>query len=122
MMLTIRSEQMAVFTLQFESRFARRMAGHLKETFPKEVARQGLSDERLELLALRGLSDARNYGVVNEGDVERYIECMVVLGPQFDTDGQFPWAGQALQNAALDGEAKMDRIDEHLVFNPRVGC
>lgn len=122
MALRIRNEQISVFTRQFESRFAKRMARHLKDTFPKEVEKQELTEEKLEKLATDGLSFARRYGVANEGDVVRYIECMVILGPQFDSDERFPWAGEALRNADLDGETKMDRIDDHLVFNVRVGC
>jgi hypothetical protein len=120
--IKIRNEQVAVFTRLFESRFAGKMARHLRETYPREVEKQGLTDDGLQQLALRGLTDARTYGIVNEGDVERYIECMLLLGPQFVTDERFPWAGPILRSPGLDGEAKMDRIDEHLVFELRVGC
>jgi hypothetical protein len=117
----IRDEQVAVFTRRLESQFARRMANHLRATFPKEVEKLGINDQGLEQLALRGLADARKYGVVNEGDVQRYLECMVILGPEFDTDERIPWAAQALRRTDLDGEAKMDQIDEYLIFDLRVG-
>jgi hypothetical protein len=118
----IRAEQVAVFSRRLESQFASRTASHLRETLPKEVEKMGIKDEELEPLALRGLADARKYGVVNEADIRRYIECMVVLGLRFDSDGRFPWAGQTLRRTDLDGEAKMDAIDQYLIFDLRVGC
>ncbi|MGA2703391.1 MAG: hypothetical protein ABSH35_20125 [Isosphaeraceae bacterium] len=118
----IRSEQVDVFTRRLEVQFAKRMANHLRITFPREVEKLGVDDEGLEQLALRGLANARKYRVVNESDVRRYIECMVILGPHFDCDEQFPWAAQSLRRTDLDGEAKMDQIDEHLIYDLRVGC
>lgn len=122
MLFRIRTEQVETFARSLEVQFAVRTATHLRNAFPAVVEKQGLDDDALNQLSLRGLAAARRYGVVNEGDVERYIECMLILGPAFDTDPRFPWAGQALSRADLNGEAKMDLIDDHLIFDLRVGC
>jgi hypothetical protein len=112
----IRKEQLDAFSRELESRFVLRLVRHLREDLPGEVAAQGLQEQDLEPLVMRGVEDAKRYGVVNEGDLRRYIECLAVLGPRFDTDGKFPWAGEALRRTDIDGEAKMDAIDEHLIF------
>jgi hypothetical protein len=118
----IRNEQVEAFSRRLEDRFVDRTAAHLRVAFPKEVEKQGLDDEGLKALGRRGLADANRHGVVNEADVARYIECMLLLGPDFDADPRYRWAGQALARADLDGEAKMDVIDDHLIFDLRVGC
>jgi len=118
----IRNEQVEVLSRRLEDRFVDRTAVHLRANFPREVEKHEFDDEGLKALCRRGLVDARRYGVLNEADVERYIECMLLLGPGFDADPLYPWAGQALARADLDGEAKMDVIDDHLIFDLRVGC
>ncbi|MDR3618418.1 MAG: hypothetical protein P4L85_03635 [Paludisphaera borealis] len=122
MLFRIRTEQVETFSRRLEDQFASKTAAHLRNAFPVEVEKQGFDDDGLRRLSLRGLTEARRYGVVNEADVERYIECMLILDPKFDTDPRFPWARQALARADLDGEAKMDFIDDYLVFDLRVGC
>jgi hypothetical protein len=117
----IREKQVEAFSRVLEDQFAVRTAAHLRKAFPAEVEKQGLDDDALKQLALRGLAAARRHGVVNQADVERYVECMLILGHDFDADPRFPWAGRILARADLDGESKMDQIDDFLIFDVRVG-
>ena len=90
-LMIIRQEQLRVFADKFQSHFLARMVTHLRVAFPQELANRGLSkDEDICNLVLRGLEVSQQYEVINEGDVERYVECMLILGPQFDTDERFP--------------------------------
>lgn len=122
MAFRIRNEQVQAFARRLEADFAERTADRLRDEFPAEVERSGLDHDGLKQLALRGVADARGFDVINEDDVGRYVECMLILGPEFPDDPQFPWAGQILKTADLDGEAKMDQIDEYLIFDLRVGA
>ena len=112
----VREGQMRAFSEELETRFVTRMVRHLRDDFPADLARQKLEVKDLEPLVRRGLAESRKYGVVNEGDVERYVECMVVLSPSFDVDPKFRWAKEILQREDLDGESKMDEIDEYRIF------
>jgi len=96
--------------------FVRRMIAHLRTDFSEEVAARNLRGEDFEPLVRRGIANARGYGVQNEGDLQLFLECMVMLGPSFDKDGARPWAAQILQRADLAGHEKMDQIGDHLVF------
>ncbi len=45
-----------------------------------------------------GIRRARQYGFRDEPQVRFYIDMMLVLGSEFDTDPQFPWAVETLQD------------------------
>ena len=115
-MLQIRRSQMEAFSKQMEDAFVKRMVRHLRADFPEELTAHDLQETDLDRFARRGVNDARGYGVVNEKDVQLYIECMVLLCPDFDRSDRFPWAGETLKREDLDGEQKMDQINEHLAF------
>jgi hypothetical protein len=95
-MLIIRHEQMRVLSFAL---FERWMAPHLHQHFPEECARIG--DGLLRDLIARGIAKARVYGFTSEPDICRYIDLMVVLGPDFDADPRFPWAADILNSAAF---------------------
>jgi hypothetical protein len=115
-MFRVRSEQMAAFSKTLEDSFVHRVLSRLRDGFPQHLEAQGIREPDLEALVRRGMAESRKYKVNNAGDVERYIECMVVLGPSFDVDEKIPWAGQILRRDDVDGEAKMDQIDEYRIF------
>lgn len=122
MTLRIRKDQQAALARDRERAYIDRTARRLRESFPAEVERRGLDDGALRALAGRGVDEGRRHGVVNEGDVDRYVEALLLLGPEFASDPALPWAAAILRAPDLDGEAKMDRIDDHLIFDLRPGC
>jgi len=113
-MLKMRQAQMDAFSESLERAFFRRMFVHLRGDFPAEVASLGLDDAALEAMIHRGIGEARGYGVVHEPDVELYLECMVLLGPDFDR--RIDWCAATLRDQTLDGGKKMDAINDHLLF------
>ena len=81
-----------------------------------------MNEKDLESFVQQGISNSKNYGLENEDDLKLYIECMIILSPNFDQDQRFPWAKEILTNEDLDGEAKMASISEHMIFgleNPK---
>jgi hypothetical protein len=115
-MFRIRQEQMQAFAEQRVSAFVERMVQRLKSDFSNEVAQQKLEEKELEPLVRKGIKEAEAYGAVGENDLELYIDCMVLFSPDFDRNPRFPWAGEILNQAGLNGTEKMDRIHDYLVF------
>jgi len=114
--MRIRKEQIEAFSESLKEAYVVRMAAHLRDDFPEQLESQGLQEDDLEPLVRQGMADAEKYGVVYESDVQLYLECLVLLGPKFDRDRKYPWARQTLRRKDLDGAAKMDEIEQYLVF------
>lgn len=96
--------------------FVKRTVAYLSASFPAEVNAQGLDIAGLEVLTHEGVAGARYYNVVNETDVVRFVECMLLLGRRFDDDENYAWARETLRRTDLTGVAKMDLIDEYRIF------
>jgi|ERR1019366_2191180 hypothetical protein len=94
-MLTIRKEQMAVFSQEEARKFEERMLVHLRKFFPKECEAGGAA--QLRETVKHGLKRAGSYGITAERDVCKYIDLMIVFGCDFDMDKQYPWAGEILE-------------------------
>lgn len=56
-----------------------------------------------------GMDRAEPHGLTSRDPVRLYLELMLLLGSQFDTDPQYPWAGQIL--AEPDQDAPMERAE-----------
>ena len=108
-MLTIRKEQMAVFREPALNDYAKRMVVHLNETFPEKC--EALGDAKIRETVKYGIQRSASYGITTEGDVRRYIDLMVMFGPDFDQDPELPWAGSILGNQAIiNPTTKINRL------------
>lgn len=112
--MVIRPAQIAALHDSLERAFVSRMLVHLSSGFGSHIETLGLDHLSLEEMIRRGIANAREYRVVEESDIELYLECMVLLGPDFDR--RIPWCAAALQDVALSGAQKMDSINEYLLF------
>ena len=99
---------MEVLGRRMRELFVRRSMARLRRTFPSETA--ALSEAQLRSLVLSMIERAARHSVVIENDVQRFIDFSLIYGPEFDTDARRLWIRQILQDAKLDGTAKMDRI------------
>ncbi len=107
-MLLIRDAQMRVLSLAL---FERWMQGHLRECFPDRCAQLETTD--LCRFVHCGLEKARSYCFVDEADGCRFVDLMVVLGPDFDVNPQLPWASVILKNPAFpDPSTRMEALFE----------
>jgi hypothetical protein len=113
-MFKIRREQMDVLAQQSLDQFQAAMLRHLRARFPAQTA--GRLDPELRAMVHEGIGRAAVYGITLETDVKRYLEWMVVHGPQFDRDPKTAWAGEILRSDDLNGTEKVDRIDEAELF------
>ncbi len=114
--MKIREEQKLAFIQNLEESFVKNMVGYLKDNFPKHRRKWNLQEGDFEPLVRQGMTDAEEYGLISEGQIQRYLECMVILGPKFDQDKRYPWASEILCREDLNGEEKIDQISAYLLF------
>ena len=112
--MRIRPEQMRVFAKSARETFLRRQAARLRSSFPVET--ETLETADLESLVEDAFDRARSYGVINQQDVELFLDCTMMLAQDFDTNPRFPWASRSLNRAKLTGTEKMSLIHDHLLF------
>ena len=92
--LVIRSEQMRAFE---SSAFKLWVADHLRKFFPNECAQVG--PQKFSELIDYGIARAHGHGFKAEPDLCRYLDIMIVFGPNFDQD--LPWAREILEDARI---------------------
>ncbi len=110
--MVIRQQQMAELGKAMQHRFEQQMLTHLSANFRSQIG--GWSDEQVLRLVRQGIDESAAHGIHAERDVARYIEFVVIYGPEFHILG---WAAEILATPDLDGAGKMDRIDNHDLFN-----
>jgi len=113
-MVIIRKEQMEVLSKNMVDQFIDRAGAHLQRTFPEQIKNMAETDLREMIHA--GIVKAESYDITDEVDVERFLECMVRFGFDFDNHPQTSWAGQILQDKSLSGTEKMNQIDDYALF------
>jgi hypothetical protein len=81
-MLTMRQNQVEAFRHVAVQNFENRVSSHLKQFLPQLTERLGESG--LRDVIQHGIKRAREYGIVRQRDVGRYIALMLMFGPYFD--------------------------------------
>ncbi len=92
--LTIRQAQMDVFSQVEVQKFEDWMVSHLKQFFFREC--RSLGELQLRDLIQYGIKSAARHQITIERDVCKFIDLMIVLGRDFDTDGRNVWAHEIL--------------------------
>ena len=98
-MLTIRQDQLAVFSQLEVQRFEEWMVVHLKKFFPQRCRAAGTAEIR-ELVRY-GIERAEAHGFTAKREACKYIDLMMVFGRDFDNDPRFPWASSILSKKRL---------------------
>jgi hypothetical protein len=93
-MLTIRRAQLVAFSEAEVQRFEDWMIAHLRTFFAKQCEAAG--EFALRETIRYGIKRAAAHGFHSKRDVCKYIDLMVALGRDFDTDQRYPWAGLIL--------------------------
>ena len=100
-MLGIRRERFAIFSQTEMTKFEDWMVAHLTKFFRRECG--VLGELKLRATIQYGIQRAANYGLTAKRDVCKYIDVMIALGRDFDTDVRFPWAPQILTEQTTPG-------------------
>ena len=98
---------MEVFSKGSARRFEDRMLVHLMKFFPEQC--HALGEPKLRDTIRYGVQRAKSYQIEAERDVCKYIDLMTVLGRDFDTDEDLPWAGRILR-ASRPPYEKVERV------------
>ena len=93
--MRIRPEQMAVFAQNETEKFQDWIVEHLRRFFPEQCEAAG--EQGLRRLVLDGIKCAAGYGIKSRRGVCKYIDLMVLLGREFETDQRFPAAANILR-------------------------
>jgi hypothetical protein len=108
-MLVIRSQQMDAFRESSQTAFVERLAARLRRGVADRVS--SLSAPELHAFVRRGIARAAELGIRIEWDVCRFVTYRARWGEDFEDRTATAWAGAILQDADLNGTAKMDLID-----------
>jgi hypothetical protein len=110
-MLTIRKEQFAVFQSNELTKFEEPTYLRLNSLYPAKC--QDLGETHLRKLIRYGVQRAASYEITRTEEVRTYIDVMMLLGPDFDKDANYPWAKSLLQDEAVkDAKIKVDRLHQ----------
>lgn len=114
--MKIRQEQLDALSTDRMDAFVTRMVAHLRDDLPTHREARGLKEEDLEPLVRQGMAKAERYGITSEDGIEQYLDCMLVLGLDFDRDPHHAWAGEILRNKELTTPQKTDALAWQMVF------
>ncbi len=114
-MLKLRKEQMKVLGQYTLEQFQNRMVVHLRTNFGEYT--KDLEDSELQKKVEQGIKRAEGYSVTREDDIRRFLEYMVLLTTDFDTNPKTAWAGEILEDKKLNGTGKMNHIDDVALFS-----
>jgi hypothetical protein len=107
-MLTIRREQMEALDRPALAAFEAEMVIHCNGFSPPLC--KVLGEAQLRLVIRQAIERARGHGFTNRGPVRLFIELTLLFGRAFDTDPQYPWAGEILRNPLR--QSQMDRAEQ----------
>jgi len=118
-MLRLRQEQMEIFAEHQLQRDAKSMVQTLRLEYPDATNEYNNSD--LIALVLEGIQRAQSYDLSDQGDVERFVGLMLEFGHDFDTNPETSWAGNILKDTEIEGDDKMQALDDHILFEIKLG-
>lgn len=108
--MKLRREQLVDLREDRIEAFVRRMALHLSNDLPEHCEKRGLTKESLEPFVREGMADAEAYGITSEPGVRQYLDCMIVLGLDFDETEEHAWAGDILRRDDLGPAEKAQAL------------
>lgn len=113
-MFQIHREQLNAFDRVRLPDFESDMAEHLRDFSP--LHSESLGDDGIRILVRMAMERAEKHGFTHRGPVKFYIETVILLGIDFDTDPQYPWAGKILRDSSIpDQTRRADRIHTQLI-------
>jgi hypothetical protein len=102
--MRVRREQFAVMNDGAHCGFENFLVGHLAGFTP--LHSKSLGDAGIRALIREGVDKARGHGMTSRGPVRLYVELIVLLGIDFDTDPQYSRAGETLRDLSLGDETE----------------
>jgi hypothetical protein len=114
--MRLRKKQLDALSTDRVDAFVARMVAHLRDDLPAHCEARGLKEQDLDPLVREGMVKAEGYGITSEGGIQQYLDCMLVLGLDFDRDAKQAWAGEILRNKDLTPPQKTDTLGWQMLF------
>lgn len=108
--LTIRQEQLDEFSRREVRKFEDWVYGHLRKFFSDQCAAAG--EEEIRGRIRYGIRRAGAYGITSQRDVCKFIDLIMMLGPDFEVSPRFPWAMEILKQPA-DSVARIAALTDY---------
>lgn len=99
-MLVIRGAQMKVFGEGIQNRFEESLTEFLLANYPREC-RQAGGGAAIGLFVRKGVASAARFGFTTRREVRLFANLMMMLGVDFSSDLQIPWAAAGLEPEAF---------------------
>lgn len=112
-MLKIRKEQYEELGKVSLKRFEDSMVEHIREFFPEQY--DALGETVIRKVIEYGVDRAETHGFETEPDVNLYLDLMLLLGSNFDTDPQLPWVASVLDNESIDTAEGAEKLYDQAV-------
>ncbi len=117
-MLTISTEQIEAFEQDALRRFEDEMIVHSQSFSP--ALSKVLGEEQLRVAVHSAIERADGYGFTNRGSIRLFIELMFLFGSGFDTDPQYPWIANILQESSPQMERAEQLYEKTLEYQDKV--
>jgi hypothetical protein len=111
-MLHIRRDQMAFFGAQMRRRYVDEEIARVRRERPEQAAR--VDDAQIRAFIERAIAGAAAHGLVGVSDVQRYTDLHFRLGPDFESSEEHAAVRRLLEDRAVSGQLRLDRIDRLL--------
>ena len=105
--LIVRNQQVQSLNEAARQGFEDEMTVHLARFSPPLY--QTVGEDQMRKAIHLGISKSAEYGFDNRGPVRLYLEMMLLFGSHFDTDPQYTWSAEILQNRGVGSQ--MERAD-----------
>jgi hypothetical protein len=106
--MRIRAEQMEVFQEAARRTFEEEMVFHLGGFSPPLF--QVLTANGMRQVVSTGILRATNLTLTLRGPIRLYLEMMLLFGSNFDSDPQYPWVPEILEDRHLPEMMRADRL------------
>ena len=104
--MTIREKQLAQMAASRLQDFEDRAYAHVQQFWPQRCA--DMSKEETLQIIRSAISNAAKYGINSERDVVLFLNHMLSLSVDFDTNPAYPWVQSILNDPSMTGELKME--------------
>lgn len=107
-MLVIRKEQMDAMRDNLKKTYEPRLLTYMRDESP-EVIEDATESECRELI-YDCIDKAGEYGLHDYYEVQQFMQCMLWLGADFDT--QYDWAINILEDSDLSSDERADALED----------
>lgn len=111
--LTIRNEQMQVFSEQSRQQWEDRMTRYIERDFPSRY--QEIGDAGARQLIRRAVDKGGSVGIDTEAAVAGLLELMIAFGEEFELSPDRVWANRMLANGEAPAELRIALIRERMM-------